>query len=95
MCLFLSVSPSRGGDDSVGVFEFDINQLSLPITFFFFFHSVLVSVSVLKALSTVFHSMNSPDNAPLSHSVLPVLILSVLVVSVGTFLQVGSPLRAL
>ena len=27
------------------------------------------------ALSTVFHSINSPDNSPLSHSVLPVLFL--------------------
>ena len=69
----------------------DINQPGLPTPL----HSVPVSISVLKALSTVFHSMNSPDNAPLSHSVLPVLILSVLVVSVGTFLQVGSLLRAL
>ena len=34
-----------------------------------------VSVSVFVALSTVFHSMNSPDNSPLSHFVLPVLFL--------------------
>ena len=39
------------------------------------FYSVLVSVSVVMALSTVFHSINSPDNSPLSHSVLPVLFL--------------------
>ena len=38
-------------------------------------NSVLVSISVFVALSTVFHSINSPDNAPLSQSVLPVLIL--------------------
>ena len=38
-----------------------------------FFYSVLVSVSVFMALSTVFHSINSPENSPLSHSVLPVL----------------------
>ena len=31
------------------------------------FYSVLVSVSVFMALSTVFHSINSPDNFPLSH----------------------------
>ena len=31
------------------------------------FYSVLVSVSVFMALSTVFHSINSPDNSPLSH----------------------------
>ena len=41
----------------------------------FFFYSVLVSVSVFMALSTVFHSINFPDNSPLSHSVLPVLLL--------------------
>ena len=34
---------------------------------------VRVSVSVFTALSTVFHSINSPDNSPLSQSVLPVL----------------------
>ena len=38
-------------------------------------YSVLVSVSVFMALSTVFHSINSPDNFPLSHSVLLVLFL--------------------
>ena len=40
-----------------------------------FFCSVLVSVSVFIALSAVFHSINSPDNSPLSHSVLVVLFL--------------------
>ena len=62
-------SPSRGGD--VKVYVFDINQQSLPAPF----HSVLVSVSVSMALSTVFHSTNSSDNSPLSRSVLPVLSL--------------------
>ena len=62
-------SPSRGGDFAVCIF--DINQPSLPTPF----HSVLVSVSVLMALSTVFHSINSPDNSSLSHSGLPVLFL--------------------
>ena len=33
----------------------------------FFFYSVLVPVSVFMALSTVFHSIASPDNSPLSH----------------------------
>ena len=60
-------SPSRGGDCEVYVF--DINQPSLHTSFY----SVLVSVSVFMALSTVFHSTNSPDNSPLSHSVLSVL----------------------
>ena len=62
-------SPSHGGD--VTVYVFDINQPSLPTPF----HSVLVSVSVFTALSAVFHSINSPDNSPLSYSVLPVLFL--------------------
>ena len=69
-CFFVPMgSPSRGGD--VTVYVADINQPSLPTPF----HSVLVSVSVFMALSTVFHSINSPDNSPLSHSVLPVLFL--------------------
>ena len=64
-------SPSRGGDATGYVL--DVNQPSLPTLFFY---SVLVPVSVLMALSTVFHSINSPDNStPLSHSVLPALIL--------------------
>ena len=55
-------SPSRGRDVSVHVK--DINQPSLPTPFY----PVLVSYSVFMALSTVFHSINSPDNSPLSHS---------------------------
>ena len=62
-------SPSRGGD--VAVYVFDINHPSLPTPFYF----VLLSISVIMALSTVFHSIKSPDNSPLSHSVLPVLYL--------------------
>ena len=49
---------------------FDINQPSLPTLY-----SVLMSVSVFMALSPVFHSINSPDNSPLSHSVRLVLFL--------------------
>ena len=48
----------------VAVYVFDINQLSLPTPFYFF----LVSVSVVVTHSTVFRSINSPDNYPLSHS---------------------------
>ena len=65
----LAGSPSRGGD--VAVYVSDINQQSFPTSY----HSVLVSRSVFMALSTVFHSINSPDNSPVSHSVLPVLFL--------------------
>ena len=57
-------SPSRDGDVAVDVF--DINQQRLPTPFY----SVLVSISVFMALSTVFHSIDSPDNSLLSHSVL-------------------------
>ena len=49
-----SGSPSRGGE--VTVYVKDINQPSLPTPF----ESVLVSISVFVALSTVFHSVNSP-----------------------------------
>ena len=45
-------SPSHGGD--VAVYAW--NQLSLPTPFY----SVLVSVSLFMALSTVFHLINSP-----------------------------------
>ena len=62
-------SSSRGGD--VTVYVFDINQPSLPTPFY----SILLSISVFMALSTVFRSINSPDNSPLSRSVLPVLSL--------------------
>ena len=52
----------------VTVYVKGINKLSLPTPFY----SFLVSVSVFMALSTVFHSINSPDNSPFSHSVLVV-----------------------
>ena len=39
------------------------------------FYFVLVSVSIFMDLSTVFHSINSPYNSPLSHSVLLVVCL--------------------
>ena len=61
------LSPSRGGD--VAVYVLDINQPSLPTPFY----SVLVSVSVFMDLSTVFHSINSGDNSPHSHSILLIL----------------------
>ena len=37
----------------------DIKQPSLPTPFY----SVLMSIVVFMALSTVFHSINSPDNS--------------------------------
>ena len=72
MCVFRARvsagSPSRGGD--VAVYVFDINQLSLPTPF----HSVLVSTSVFMAILTVLQTINSPDNSPLYHSALSVLL---------------------
>ena len=62
-------SPSRGGD--VAVYVFDTDQPSLPTPFY----SVLVSISIFMALSTIFHSMNSLGNSPLSHPILPALFL--------------------
>ena len=62
-------SPARGGD--VTIYVYDVTQPSLPTPFY----SVLVRISVFMALSTVFHSINAPDNSPFSQSVLPVLFL--------------------
>ena len=62
-------SPSRGGDVAVCVFLYKPTELFYSFLFF------LLSVSVLTALSTVFYSTNSPDNSPLSQSVLLVLFL--------------------
>ena len=64
-----AVSLSSGGD--IAAYAFNISQPSLPIPF----HSVVVPISVFMALLTVFHSINSPDNSPLSHSALSVLFL--------------------
>ena len=65
-------SRSRGGD--VAVHVFDINQPSLPTLFFSFkFCSYVCFLSM--ALSTVFHSIKSPDSSAFSHSGLPVLFL--------------------
>ena len=55
-------SLSRGGDVTVTELAYS-------------FSSVHVSVSVFMALSTVFNTINSPDNSPLSHSLLLVLFL--------------------
>ena len=55
-----SVILKCGGD--VVVYVFDINQLSLPTPFY----SVLESVSVFVAHSTVFHSINYPHNSVFS-----------------------------
>ena len=66
LCLVLAGSPSRGGD--VKVYVLDINQPSLPTPLF-------LRLFLSLALSPVFHSINSPDNSPYSHSVLPVLFL--------------------
>ena len=63
-------SSSRGED--VLVYVFDINQPTLPTPLY----SVLFSIiSVSTSPSTVFHSINSPDNSLLFYSVLPVLFL--------------------
>ena len=64
----------------------DIKQPRLPTPFY----SVLVSVSVLMTLSTVSHSINSPDNSPFSDSVLPIFISASLVLStVYMFMKVS------
>ena len=54
---------------------YDLCQRHKPAELAHSFFSVLVSVSVFVALSTVFHSINFPDSHLFSHSVLPVLSL--------------------
>ena len=74
MCMFCHVVGSpRAHLYVAGMLRFmsDIKQRSLPTLF----HFVLVSISVFMALSTVFHSINSPENSPFSDSVLSVLSL--------------------
>ena len=51
------------------------------ITNCFSFLSSCLSFSVFMVFSTVFHSINSPDDSPLSHSVLPVFISALLFLS--------------
>ena len=55
----------------------NINRPSLPTLL----DSVLVSISVFMSLSTVFHSIHSPNNSPFSHSDLPFLSLPYFVLS--------------
>ena len=62
-------SPSRCGD--VAVYVSDINQSSSHAPFY----SVLVTISVSMALSTVLDSINSRDKSLQSHFVLPLLFL--------------------
>ena len=59
--------PLRGRDVEVNVF--DINR---ACTLLFILFLCLI---VFMAILTVFQSINSPDNSPLSHYVLPVLFL--------------------
>ena len=70
-------SLTRGGDVMAYVLNNNNNNNNNKLLRFpTLFYSVLVSVSVFMALSTVLHSINSPDNSLLSHSVLLVLFLS-------------------
>ena len=62
--LFMSFS----GEDAT-VYVCDTNQPIFPTPFY----SVLLSIFVFMALSTVSLSINSPNHSPFSHSVLPVL----------------------
>ena len=61
-------SPLCGGDVTVYVWH-------KPAEIAHSVYSVLVFISILMALLTVFHSMNSLDNSPFFHSVLSVLSL--------------------
>ena len=74
---FASCTSPRAHLHVVGMLQFmsDINQQNLPTLFYF----VLVSTSIVMALSTVFHSMNSPDNSPFSRFCYSGLISALLV----------------
>ena len=76
-------SPSRSED--VAVYVFDVNQPNLSTRFY----SVLVSVSAFMSLLTVFHSINSPNNSPLSYSVFLVLFLPYWSFQLYIFLKVS------
>ena len=70
---FLVLVTPRSHLHVVGMSRFTsgINQPSLPTPCY----SVLVSVSLFVALSTLFHSINSPANSLFSHFVCPALSL--------------------
>ena len=86
-CGVPACSPSRGGE--VMVYVFDVHQPSLPTSFYPHF----VSISVFMALSTVFYSINSPNNCPFFHSVL--LVLSQPYWSFELYISVGKSPSAL
>ena len=74
LCVFCLSIPSVCGCLSVSV---HLQPACVcPSAFAYLSVSVTVSVSVFMAHSTVFHPINSPDNSPLSQSVLPVLLIS-------------------
>ena len=64
-------SPSRSGVVAVYVYFLTQTSWACPLLFILF----LCLFLSFKALSTVFHSMNSPDNSLLSHSVLLLLFM--------------------
>ena len=74
VCLFMKVSLSPWAHlHMVGMLLVTfLTESSRACPLFLFCSSVCFCLMVL---STVFHSMNSPDNSPLSRSVLPVLFL--------------------
>ena len=73
-CLTCTLVPAgsspRGGDVVVCVFWQKPSELGHS----FLFCSCVYFFNFFIALSTVFHSINSPDNSQLPYSVLPVLI---------------------
>ena len=91
---FLNWKSPRAHLHVVGMLQFmpDINQLSLPTPFY----SVLVSVSVFMALSTVFHSIHSPNNSALSHRSSGLISALLVLSTVYLFMKVSfSPDRVL
>ena len=62
--IHLAGSPSPGGHVKINIVN--VNQLSLPTPFY----STLMSISASALLSTIVFSINSPNNTPVSSSLL-------------------------
>ena len=77
--------PSGGGDVAVKCQRHKPTELAHS----FFFYSVLVSISVFMALSTVFHSLNSPDNSPLSHCSSSLISAVLVLLTIYLFMKVS------
>ena len=81
--VFLSLLPVPAWWGCFGLFL--TNQPNLPTPFY----SVLVSISVFMAVSTVFHSINSPKNSALSHCFSSLISASLVLSTIYLFVKVS------